>query len=84
LLYHQILAGALVHPDQKVVFPFAPEPIMQKDGSKKNDCERNAAKRWVEDFRREHPHLKAIIVADGLSSNGPFIQALQKRTYPIF
>lgn len=77
--YHQILAGALVHPSQKVVFPFVPEPIMQKDGRKKNDCERNAAKRWAEDFRTEHPYLKAIIVADGLSSNGPFIQTLKEK-----
>jgi hypothetical protein len=38
----------------------------------KNDCERNALKRWVVDFRREHPHLKTVILADGLSSNEPF------------
>jgi hypothetical protein len=76
--YHQVLCAAMVHPDQKVVFPFAPEPIMNNDGDQKNDCERNAAKRWLEDFRREHPHLKAVILADGLSSNAPFINELQK------
>lgn len=76
--YHQILAAALVHPDQKVVFPLAPEPIMKADGFKKNDCERNAAKRWVEGFRREHPHLKAVLLADGLSSTEPFITLLRK------
>ena len=74
---HQILGAALVHPDQKVVFTLAPEPIRKTDGSKKNDCERNAAKRWVEDFRREHPHLNAVILADGLSSNEPFITLLK-------
>ncbi len=76
--HHQILAAALVHPDQKVVYPFAPEPIMKSDGAKKNDCERNACKRWVKDFRREHPHLKTIILADGLSSNEPFISILKE------
>jgi hypothetical protein len=30
-----------------------------------------------EDLRREHPHLKAIIVEDALSSNGPHIKELQ-------
>jgi len=75
--YHHVLAASLVHPDQKVVYPFAPEPIMKEDGVQKNDCERNAAKRWVADFKREHPHLKTIILADGLSSNEPFIQLLQ-------
>lgn len=62
--YHQTLATALVHPEQNVVFPFIPEPTQKTDGAKKNDCERNAAKPWVEGFRREHLHLKVIIFAD--------------------
>jgi hypothetical protein len=76
--YHQMLTAALVHPDQKVVFPFAPEPIMNTDGTEKNDCERSALKRWIKDFRREHPHLPVVIVADGLSSNAPFIETLRE------
>jgi len=76
--YHQVLGAALVHPDQSVVFPFAAEPIIKSDGQEKNDCERNAAKRWLKDFRREHPHLQATVVADGLSSNAPFILELLK------
>ena len=75
--YHQMLMCALVHPDKKVVFPFAPEPIMKTDGAEKNDCERNAAKRWIADLRREHPHLNAVITADGLFANEPFIQILK-------
>lgn len=76
--YHQILGAALVHPDQKVVFPLAPEPILKQDGTQKNDCERNAAKRWIADLRREHPHLPIVIVEDGLASNAPHIKELQK------
>ena len=76
--YHQILGAALVHPDQKVVIPLAPEPILKRDGAQKNDCERNAAKRWLDDFRREHPHLPTVIVEDGLSSNTPHIKELRK------
>ena len=56
---------------RKEVFPFAPEPILKKDGARKNDCERNAATRLLEDVRREHPHLK--LVEDGLASNGPHL-----------
>ncbi len=76
--YHQVLAGALVHPDQPVVLPFAPEPILKQDGMTKNDCERNAAKRFITDFRREHPHLKIIVVEDGLASNAPHIKMLRE------
>ena len=55
----------------------APEPIVKGDGAKKNDCERNAAKRLLSDVRREHPHLKLLVVEDGLASNGPHIKHLK-------
>jgi len=68
----------IVHPKQKNVIPLCPEPILKEDGSKKNDCERNACKRFLKHFRREHPHLKAIFLADGLSSNAPNIEMLKE------
>lgn len=77
--YHQMLGAALVHPDTNTVFPLAPEMILRQDGADKNDCERNAAARFIRDFRREHPHLKTIILQDGLASNGPHIKLLRSR-----
>lgn len=74
--YHQLLAASIVHPDQKVVIPLAPEPITKGDGFTKNDCERNASKRLLMDLRREHPHLKVLIVEDGLASNYPHLSLL--------
>lgn len=76
--YLQMLGASIVHPDQKEVIPLCPEPIMKQDGEVKNDCERNAAKRFLEDFRREHPHLPVIIIEDSLSSNTPHIRELEK------
>ena len=78
MYYQQMYAAAIVHPDQKVVIPLCPEMITMQDGSDKNDCERNAARRFYEAFRREHPHLKAIVTEDGLSSNAPHIQDLKR------
>ena len=75
--YHQMLGAVLAHPDHKEVFPFAPEPILKQDGATKNDCERNAAKRLLEDLRREHPHLKLVVVEDALASNAPHIRQLK-------
>lgn len=74
--YHHMLGAVLVHPDEPVVIPLAPEPIIKGDGATKNDCERNAAKRLLKDFRREHPHLKALVVEDGLASNYPHLSLL--------
>ena len=73
-----MLSAALVHPDHKEVFVFAPEPILQQDGNTKNDCERNASKRLLTDLRREHPHMKLIVTEDGLSSNAPHIRLLKE------
>ena len=75
--YHQLLGAVLVHPEQRVVLPLAPEPILREDGAVKNDCERNAAKRLLADVRRAHPHLKLIVVEDALAANGPHIELLQ-------
>jgi hypothetical protein len=76
--YHQMLGACIVHPEKSNVIPLCPEVIQNRDGGTKNDCERNAAKRFIENFRREHPHLKVIVVEDGLASNGPHIKFLEE------
>ena len=76
--YHQMFGVCLVHPDIKGVVPLCPEPILKQDGSNKNDCERNACKRFLQNFRREHPHLKAILIQDGLSSTAPHIRLIEE------
>ena len=75
--YHQMLGAAIVHPDVKEVIPLMPEPIIKQDGETKNDCERNAAKRFFHKLRRDHPHLNLIVIEDALSSNAPHIRELQ-------
>jgi disulfide oxidoreductase YuzD len=76
--HHQLLGGAIVHPDFKEVIPLAPEPIIKQDGQTKNDCERNAAKRFLAQFRQDHPHLPVIVIEDALSANAPHIKELEK------
>lgn len=75
---HQLLGAVLVHPDHKEVIPLAPEPIIKADGDTKNDCERNAARRWLKRFRQEHPHLPVIIIEDGLAANAPHLRDLRE------
>ena len=75
--YHQLLGAVIVHPEHREVIPLAPEPITRPDGTTKNDCERNAAKRLLPDIRREHPHLKLIVIEDALAANAPHIRLLQ-------
>ncbi len=78
---HQMLGIALVHPDQKVVVPLMPEPIIKQDGQEKNDCERNAAKRLLAKVHQDHPHLRLVIIEDALSANAPHIKTIQRYNY---
>jgi Transposase DDE domain len=76
--YHQMLGAVIVHPDFSEVIPLMPEPIQRQDGQAKNDCERNAAGRWLKQFRKDHPHLPIIVIEDALSPNAPHIRDLRE------
>jgi len=74
---HQILQPVIACPGIREVIPLAPEPIANTDGSEKQDCEINAAKRCIGKIRQAHPKLKFIVNADGLYSKQPFIDRLK-------
>ena len=74
---HQILQAVMINPHMRQVLPLAPEPVANTDGTTKQDCEINAAKRIVANIRRAHPKLKIAITADGLYSKQPFIDVLK-------
>lgn len=76
--YHQMFGVCVVHPNKRNVIPLCPEAIINQHDAPKNDCERNACKRFLENFRREHPHLKAILLEDGLSSTAPHIRMIEE------
>ncbi len=76
--YHQLMGGVIIHPDRREVIPLMPEPIMKQDGETKNDCERNAAKRFLAQLKQDHPHLSFTITEDALSPNAPHIRELEK------
>lgn len=71
---HSVLQGGLMHPDQSEVIPFMPEQIVNYDGTDKQDCEMNAAKRYVKNICQAHPQLKLIIGGDSLFSRQPLIE----------
>ena len=76
--YHQMFGVCMVHPEKKHVIPLCPEPIINQHNTEKNDCERNACKRFLANFRKEHPHLKAILLEDGLGSTAPNIKMIEE------
>jgi len=76
---HSVLQAAVMHPDSRQVIPLMPEEIKNTDGTAKQDCEINAAKRLLPKLRDDHPQLGFIMVGDGLFSKQPFIQKLREQ-----
>jgi len=75
---HQAVQAAIVHPDCKQVLPIMPEEVRNEDGSDKQDCEVNAAKRLIKKLRGQHRQLDLIVIADSIFSKQPFIETLKQ------
>jgi len=73
---HAVLQGAIMHPDKKQVVPVMPEAIKNTDGTKKQDCESKAAKRFIENLKKAHPRQGFMIAGDGLMSHQPMIETV--------
>jgi hypothetical protein len=71
---HQVLQGGIAHPDCSQVIPFMPEQIVNTDGANKQDCEMNAAKRFVEKLHQAFPQLGLLLGGDALFSKQPIIE----------
>ena len=46
--FHQMLAATVVAPGQARTLPMPPMFVRPQDGTRKQDCERQAAKRWLQ------------------------------------
>jgi len=64
--YHSMLAATVVAPGHSKVVPLAPEFIVRPDGAEKQDCERNAVKRWHEKHGARLKPLRPVYLADDL------------------
>jgi hypothetical protein len=72
---HKVLTPVVVAPGNPRVMALEPEFIVPQDGAKQQDCELNAAQRWLE---RNAPLAakKVILLGDDWFSQEPFCQDL--------
>ncbi len=81
---HKVLQGAIMHPKcerAKEMIPLCPEEIKNVDGQTKQDCEMNAAKRFLRKLKKDHPRLHTTIGGDDLFSRQPIIEQLLSYGY---
>ena len=74
--YHATLLPLMVQPGLEHVLPFFPEMITPQDGTEKQDCERNAGKRWLEKWSHLFAPHSITYLGDDLFSNQPFCEAI--------
>ena len=76
--YHSFLGATLVAPGHAQVLPLAPEFIVPQDGAEKQDCERNATKRWLAKHGAGLAHLRPVYLGDDLFACQPIAEAIQQ------
>ena len=74
---HAVLQGAIMHPEKKQVIPVMPEAIQNNEGTKKQDCQSNPAKRFIERLKKTDPRQRFLIGGDGLMSHQPLIEVIK-------
>ncbi len=74
--YHCMLAATIVAPGHAMALPLMPEFIAPRDGAEKQDCERNAAKRWLSTHAARVKDLRPIYLGDDLFACQPIAEAI--------
>lgn len=69
---HSALTPVLVKPGGDKVIALAPEFVTPRDGAAKQDCEINAAKRWMAAHGAALARLKTTVLGDDLYCHEPF------------
>lgn len=70
--YHSAITPVLVSPGHSEVVPLRPEFIRPQDGQVKQDCELNAAKRWLAAHAQRYATGNDTLLGDDLYAHQPF------------
>ena len=70
--HHNAITPVLVKPGNNRVIALEPEIIQPQDGQKKQDCETNAAKRWLAGAGSQYVSMGITLLGDDLYCSQPF------------
>ena len=74
--YHHAILAVITRPDCPHVLPLPPEFISPQDGHEKQDCEREATKRWLTKHDDLFQPFTVTYLGDDLYSNQPLCQQI--------
>jgi len=70
--FHSAITPVIVSPGHSLVVPLRPEFIVPQDGQVKQDCEINAAKRWLAAHATRYATGNDTLLGDDLYAHQPF------------
>ncbi len=70
--FHSAITPVIIGPGQPYAIPLRPEFIVPQDGHKKQDCEINASKRWLENHSAFYRTGNDTLLGDDLYAHQPF------------
>jgi len=70
--YHHAITPVYVHPQSHHVLSLEPEFIIPQDGREKQDCEINAAKRWLKGNGEKYALNGVTLLGDDIYARDPF------------
>jgi hypothetical protein len=70
--FHSAITPVIVSPSHRQVVPLRPEFITPQDGQAKQDCEINAAKRWLAAHAGRYATGNDTLLGDDLYAHQPF------------
>lgn len=73
--YHAMINPVIAIPGKSQVLPLPPEFIKNSDGDKKQDCEQNAAKRWIKKYGK-FASFNVTVLGDDLYTHQPICEEL--------
>ena len=76
--FHSFLGASIVAPGHSRVLPLPPEFVAPQDGAEKQDCERNAAKRWLAWHGPAVAQLRPVYLGDDLFACQPIAEAIHR------
>jgi hypothetical protein len=71
---HNVVLPVVVRPERSQVIPLEPEFITPQNGHEKQDCEYQAAKRWIERMGSRYAPLGVVLLGDDLFASQPMIE----------
>ena len=74
--FHQMLAANVVAPGRAQSLPLPPEFVAPQDGTDKQDCERQAVKRWLRRHGENCAAMRPVYLGDDLYACQPVCQAM--------